>query len=232
MDSEQIIKYKEQLGEVGASLVSSGMRVGLGSGSTASCVIRSLGKRWQEEGLRFIGVPTSIASAKLAESFGIQLTTLGKCPELDIDIDGADEVTRKGFHLIKGLGGALLREKIVRYAAKTFVVVVDERKMVDQLGEHTPVPIEVTPFGWESTAKHLEKIGASIQVRVKTNISEFYKTDGGNMILDCNFGTIIDPIQLEHAIRSIVGVVENGLFINCTDEVLVAGHNGVEHLYK
>lgn len=232
MEAQEIVKYKEQLGEMGASLVSQGMKVGLGSGSTASCVIRSLGKRWQQEGLRFIGVPTSIASAKLAESFGIRLTTLGDCPELDLDIDGADEVTRQGFHLIKGLGGALLREKIVRFSAKKFVVVADERKMVDHLGEHTPVPIEVSVFGWETTAKHLEKIGATIEARVQVDKSDFYITDGGNMILDCNFGIIKDPIRLEKEIRSVVGVLENGLFVNCTDEVLVAGHNGVQHLYK
>lgn len=232
MDSQQIVKYKEQLGQIGASLVLQGMRVGLGSGSTAACVIQCLGKRWQEEGLRFVGVPSSIASAKLAESYGIELTTLGACPELDIAIDGADEVTHQGLQLIKGLGGALLREKIVRYAAKKFVVVVDERKLVTKLGEHTPVPVEVTPFGWEATKKHLEEIGASISIRVKRDHPDIFLTDGGNMILDCNFGVIDDPVQLEKEINSIAGVIENGLFINCTDEVLIAGCNGIQHLYK
>ena len=232
MDAQQIVKYKDQLGKIGASLVSQGMKVGLGSGSTAACVIRSLGKRWQEEGLRFEGVPSSIASAKLAESYGIELTPLGECPELDIAIDGADEVTHQGLQLIKGLGGALLREKIVRYAAKKFVIVVDERKLVDKLGEHTPVPVEVTPFGWEATMKHLEKIGASIKVRVKNDHPDFFLTDGGNMILDCDFGIIDDPVRLEKDIISIAGVIESGLFINCTDEALVAGYNGIQHLYK
>lgn len=232
MDTDDIAKYKEQLGEIAASLVLPEMRIGLGTGSTAACVIRSLGKRWQEEGLRFVGVPTSIASARLAESFGIRLTTLGDCPELDLAIDGADEVTQQGFQLIKGLGGALLREKIVRYAAKRFVVVVDERKMVDRLGANTPVPVEVTPFGWQATARHLERLGAVIRVRVKEDGKEFYLTDGNNMILDCDFGEIADPVTLQSQIKSIIGVIENGLFINCVDEVLVAGHNGVQHLKR
>lgn len=229
-DTSQIELYKQKVGEVGASLVTSGMKVGLGSGSTAACVVQVLGKRWQEEGLRFVGVPTSIETAHLAQSFGIELTTLGACPELDLDIDGADEVTRQGFNLIKGLGGALLREKIVRYAAKKFVVVVDERKMVDQLGDHTPVPVEVTPFGWEATAKHLEKIGAKISIRLKKESKDFFLTDGSNMILDCNFGLITDPVKLEKEINTIVGVMECGLFIHCTDEVLIAGHDGLHHL--
>lgn len=229
-DTSQIELYKQKVGEVGASLVTSGMKVGLGSGSTAACVVQALGKRWQEEGLRFVGVPTSIETAHLAQSFGIELTTLGACLELDLDIDGADEVTRQGFNLIKGLGGALLREKIVRYAAKKFVVVVDERKMVDQLGDHTPVPVEVTPFGWEATAKHLEKIGAKISIRLKKESKDFFLTDGSNMILDCNFGLITDPVKLEKEINTIVGVMECGLFIHCTDEVLIAGHDGLHHL--
>ncbi|CAI3937704.1 Ribose 5-phosphate isomerase (RpiA) (PDB:1KS2) [Commensalibacter communis] len=230
MDASQIEIYKQQVGKVAASLVTSGMKVGLGSGSTAACVVRALGKRWQEEGLRFIGVPTSVDTAHLAQSFGIELTTLGKCPELDLDIDGADEVTHQHYHLIKGLGGALLREKIVRYAAKKFVVVVDERKMVNQLGDHTPIPVEVTPFGWEATAKHLEKIGATISIRLKKESKEFFLTDGANMILDCHFGLITDPAKLEKEINEIVGVMENGLFIHCTDEVLIAGHDGIQHL--
>ncbi|MDI2091403.1 ribose-5-phosphate isomerase RpiA [Commensalibacter oyaizuii] len=239
LDQNQIDVYKEKVGEVGASLVTSGMKVGLGSGSTSACVVRALGRRWQEEGLRFIGVPTSEETARLAQSFGIELSTLGKCPELDLDIDGADEVTRQGFHLIKGLGGALLREKIVRYAAKRFVVVVDERKMVDNLGDHTPVPVEVSTFGWEATAKHLEKIGAEISirykkvsVRFKEDCEDFFITDGGNMILDCNFGLVNDPVKLGQSINDIVGVMENGLFIDCTDEVLIAGQNGIQHLRK
>lgn len=232
MDTQQVLYYKQQLGEIGASFITPGMKVGLGTGSTASCVIQALGRRWQKEGLRFIGVPTSIASARLAESFGIQLATLGECPELDIAIDGADEVTRKGLQLIKGLGGALLREKIVRYAARKFIVVVDDRKLVDVLGDHTPVPVEVTPFGWEVTVRHLEEMGASVRVRTGDDPSGFYRTDGNNMILDCNFGNIPDPVGLEREIRSIVGVIESGLFVNCTDEVLVAGHGEVQHLYK
>jgi len=232
IDTCQIDLYKQKVGEAGASLVTSGMKVGLGSGSTAAFVVRALGRRWQEEGLRFIGVPTSIETAYLAESFGIELSTLGACPELDLDIDGADEVTRQGFHLIKGLGGALLREKIVRYAAKRFVVVVDERKMVDQLGDHTSLPVEVTPFGWEATAKHLEKLGAKISIRLKKDDQDFFITDGANMILDCNFGLITDPAGLETEINAIVGVMENGLFINCTDEVLIAGNDGIHQVKK
>lgn len=232
IQDNKIDVYKQQVGEVGASLVSSGMKVGLGSGSTAAWVVRALGRRWQEENLRFIGVPTSVETAQLAESFGIKLSTLGETPELDLDIDGADEVTYQDFHLIKGLGGALLREKIVRYASKQFIVVVDERKMVDKLGDHTPVPVEVTPFGWQVTAKHLEKIGASIEIRMKKGSSDFFITDGQNMILDCQFGQISDPCGLSKEINTIVGVMENGLFTYCTDEVLIAGQKGIQHLKK
>lgn len=230
--TSQIDIYKEKVGEIGASLVSSGMKVGLGSGSTAACVVRSLGKRWKEEGLRFVGVPTSVDTARLATSFGIELSTLGQCPELDVAIDGADEVTKKSLHLIKGLGGALLREKIVRYAAKKFIVVVDESKIVETLGDHTPVPVEVTCFGWEVTVRHLEKIGATISVRLKKNSQEFFITDGGNMIIDCNFGLIHDPAKMENELRSIVGVIENGIFVQCTDTVLIAGHDGIHQLHK
>lgn len=232
MPADQMEVYKKEVGDVGASLIQSGMKVGLGSGSTAACVVRSLGRRWKEEGLRFIGVPTSNATAQLAESLGITLSTLAEYPELDIAIDGADEVEKGSLNLIKGLGGALLREKIVRYAAKRFIVVVDESKIVDQLGDHTPVPVEVTPFAWQATAKHLEKIGAKISPRKNKDNSDFYITDGKNMILDCNFGVISDPVKLDQKINAIVGVMENGLFTHCTDEVLIAGHNGLSRMQK
>lgn len=216
---------KRQVGLEAASLVEDGMVVGIGTGSTANYVIDSLGERVRQ-GLRFVGVPTSARSEARARALGIEIVGFASHPEIDLTIDGADEIEHGTLNLVKGLGGALLREKIVAAASKRMVVVADDRKMVHRLGEHTPVPVEVSPFGWESTARQLGLIGARVTTR-RSPKGELFVTDGGNMILDCALGSIEDPAATERAIRGIVGVFECGLFIGRASLALVAGQDGI-----
>ncbi|GBQ70310.1 ribose 5-phosphate isomerase A [Komagataeibacter intermedius NRIC 0521] len=211
-----------------ASMVRDGMVVGLGSGTTSAYMIDELGRRWAE-GLRFSAIPTSERSAEQARSHGIKLVTFASHPQIDLDIDGADEVEMGTLNLIKGRGGALFREKIVAAASRRFVVVVDESKLVRRLGHHMPVPVEVTTFGWELTATRLRDLGARPTLRLDQHGTPFC-TDGGNLILDCNFGEIADSVALARKIRAIVGVIESGLFIGRTSEVIVAGQDGLKHL--
>ncbi|QNT77476.1 ribose-5-phosphate isomerase RpiA [Entomobacter blattae] len=227
--SDIALPYKKEVGEIAASLVQDGMIVGLGSGSTATCFVESLGRRVTQQGLRCIGIPTSVATAKLAISLGIELTDFIHHSVIDVTFDGADEIEEGSLNLIKGLGGALLREKIVAAASKKLVIVADETKMVKQLGEHTPVPVEVTPFGWESTAHQLSHLGAQVAQRWG-NDGKLFITDGGNIILDCHFKEVKDARKLERDIGSVVGVVESGLFIDRTAEVLIAGSHGIKRL--
>ena len=216
---------KRQAGEEAAALVEDGMIVGLGTGSTAAFVIEALGRRWQE-GLRFTAIPTSKRSAALAGGTGIELSDLAAHAEIDLTIDGADEIERGSLNLIKGLGGALLREKIVAASSRKLVIIADDRKLVHHLGEHTPVPVEVTPFGWESTALRLGRLGAAVSPRQDRSGSLFV-TDGGNLILDCAFHVIEDPAGLERRIGGIVGVIESGLFIGRASLAIVAGAGGI-----
>jgi ribose 5-phosphate isomerase A len=204
------------------------MVVGLGTGSTAFFVIEGLGKR-VAEGLSVVGIPTSERTAAQARSLNIPLSSLAARPSIDLTIDGADEVERKTLHLIKGLGGALLREKIVAAASQQLVIVVDQEKLVDRLGDHTPVPVEVVQFGWQATAAALTKLGADPVLRHATEDHPLI-TDGGNYILDCRFARITDPRKLEKQVNMTVGVVESGLFIDRTSAVIVASEGGVEIL--
>ncbi|MFT9448116.1 ribose-5-phosphate isomerase RpiA [Gluconobacter japonicus] len=219
--------HKRTAARQAADMVKSGMVVGLGTGSTATYMIERLGERITE-GLHIVGIPTSEDSARKAKKAGIPLTDFAAHRRLDIAIDGADEVQRGPLHLIKGLGGALLREKIVAQAAKKFVVIVDGSKPVDHLGERAPVPVEVISFGWECTAERLSACGAK-GVKPRTDRDgNLFVSDNGNMILDCTFGPIEDPEELARQIDAIVGVVEHGMFLNMTSEVLVATEQGVE----
>ncbi|HXO01039.1 MAG TPA: ribose-5-phosphate isomerase RpiA, partial [Stellaceae bacterium] len=173
--------------------------------------------------------PTSERTAAQARSLNIPLSSLAARPSIDLTIDGADEVERKTLHLIKGLGGALLREKIVAAASQQLVIVVDQEKLVDRLGDHTPVPVEVVQFGWQATAAALTKLGADPVLRHATEDHPLI-TDGGNYILDCRFARITDPRKLEKQVNMTVGVVESGLFIDRTSAVIVASEGGVEIL--
>jgi ribose 5-phosphate isomerase A len=205
--------------------VESGMIVGLGTGSTADFVVEELAAR-VAAGLTIIAIPTSEHTAGLARQLGIPLAGFAEHRRIDLAIDGADEVERSTLDLIKGRGGALLREKIVAAASRRFIVVVDQEKLVDRLGEHMPVPVEVAQFGWQATAAALEKLDAAPELRQAGGRP--FVTDGGNFILDCHFGPIADRELTERLIKMTVGVVESGLFIGRSSAVVVATEGGVE----
>lgn len=220
--------FKRAAAEAAVQLVEQDMVVGLGSGSTAAFAIAALARR-HRQGLRFVGIATSERTAAQAAAAGIPLTSFGEHRQIDLTIDGADEVERGTLNLIKGLGGALLREKIVAAASHRLAIVVDGTKLVDRLGTRTPVPVEVVAFGLEATRESLEVLGAGVQLRGSPPDQPFV-TDGGNRILDCGFGPIADPARLEERIRRVIGVVENGLFISRADPVFVADSSGVHRL--
>jgi ribose 5-phosphate isomerase A len=207
--------------------VEDGMVLGLGTGSTAAFVVEGLAAR-VKAGLRIVGIPSSERTAAQAHRLGVPIATFAEYQKLDMTIDGADEVELGTLHLIKGLGGALLREKIVAAASRRLVIVVDQEKLVESLGEHTPVPVEVTPFGWQATAAALSALGC-IPERRYTGEQPFI-TDEGHLILDCRFGPIADPAALEDRIAMTVGTVENGLFVGRASMVVVASATGVEVL--
>jgi ribose 5-phosphate isomerase A len=207
--------------------VEDGMAVGLGTGSTATLFIRELGRRVQESGLRIRCVASSDASHQLAASLGLDVTNLAALPELDVYIDGADEVG-PGLALIKGGGGALLREKIVASAAHRFIVVADSTKIVSVLGRF-PLPVEVVPLALSLVQRKLEALGLHPRQR-KAADGRDYVTDERNFIVDCACSEITDPAQTAGAIRSIVGVVEHGLFLQMATLALIAGDDGVSEI--
>jgi ribose 5-phosphate isomerase A len=216
---------KRAVGEAAAALIEDGMLVGLGSGSTASLMVRALGRRVREQGLRITGVPTSVDTENLARAEGIPLAELGT-GRLDLVIDGADDIERGTLRLIKGLGGALLREKIVAEAGTRFVVIGDSSKVVATLGDRSPVPVEVVRFGQVATAGRLAALGGKPVLRLGRDGAPFV-TDGGNVIYDCaGFAPIRDPFTLQRELKSIAGVVETGLFLNVAQQALIAAPDG------
>ncbi|GAB3069135.1 ribose-5-phosphate isomerase RpiA [Virgibacillus ainsalahensis] len=223
----EVDQLKKLVGETAVEDIENGMTIGLGSGSTVYWMVKKLGEQ-VKQGLDITGVPTSTTTAKWAEEFGVPLTDFSKVQELDLTIDGADEVD-ENLHLIKGGGGALFREKIVAAAANKLIIIVDESKMVQQLGKFH-LPVEVLPFGWEVTTGNIAKLGCEPQLRQKNG--EIYITDNGNYILDCPFEKIPDPETLHKELKSIVGVVETGLFIEMTDKVIVGKGEKVEIISK
>ena len=227
-DTTQQDNWKRLAGEAAARLIEDGMVLGLGSGSTAAYVVRTLGLRIQD-GLRIVGaVPTSNATERLARELSIPLTTLDAYPELDLAIDGADEIDRR-LCLIKGGGGALLREKIVASAARRFVVVGDVTKQVQLLGAHFPLPVEIVPFALPLVRKRLEALEVIVQLRLKGD--QVYLTDNGNMILDCSFpGGIQEPGELQTQLKRIVGVVETGLFLDMAERAIIGGPDGIKEI--
>lgn len=212
---------KEIAGIKSADYVKSGMTIGLGTGSTAFFAIQEIGRR-VKEGLAVKAIATSIASEKLARELNIPIVGFADFDYLDVSIDGADEVN-PDLNLIKGGGGALLREKIVSYATKHYVTIVDESKYVDVLGKFK-LPVEVIPFGWEQTGRELKKLGADFVVRQKDG--ETFITDNQNYILDCDFFPINDPATLEAELHKIPGVAECGLFINQTQTLIIGKEDG------
>jgi ribose 5-phosphate isomerase A len=207
--------------------VEDGMALGLGTGTTAAIFIQELGER-VKQGLRVRGIATSTASHELAQSLSIPMTTFDECPLLDLAIDGADEVG-PGLALIKGGGGALLREKIVASAARRFLVVADASKLVTTLG-HFPLPVEVIQMAQSIVAQRLEELGLNPKLRHRSDGS-IYITDENNVLLDCSCGSIPDPAKTAADIRAIVGVVEHGLFLNMASIALIAGEQGVREVY-
>ena len=222
-------RQKQAAAEAAAALVESGMFVGLGTGSTAAFAIAALGRRMRE-GLRIAAaIATSERSDAQARALGIPMTSFAERQRLDLTIDGADEVARGTLHLIKGHGGALLREKIVASASARLVIVVDDSKLVDRLG--TFVPVEVVTFGWQTTQRRLEELGAAVTPRLGGD-GKLFVTDGGNITLDCAFGTIDDPAALERSIRTLVGVIDCGLFVGLATQVILAGDSGIRHFTR
>ncbi len=221
---------KRAAAEAAVALVKDGMVVGLGTGSTATFAIDALADRVRQ-GLRILGIPTSEHSAAQARDGGIPLTSLTEHRRIALTIDGADEIALGSLDLIKGLGGALLREKIVAAASDRLVIVADAAKLVDRLGATTPLPVEVVRFGWETTADRLAALGGDPVLRQGADDRPFL-TDGGNFILDCGFGSIADAAALEQLLSRVVGVVESGLFIGMAHLALVAGDAGVRELVR
>ena len=220
-------KLKEEAGIAACNFIKDGMKIGLGTGSTVRYTVIEIGRRISEDGLNVVGVPTSEATRELALEVGIPLVTLSESGGLDLVIDGADEFN-DDFSLIKGGGGALTREKIVAQSSKSMIVVADDRKQVETLGEFD-LPVEVLPFEWERTRDRISSICPG-EVTLRGG-SEPFVTDNDGYILDCSFGpSISEPKSLEMKILSIAGVVEVGLFVDICDAVVLASNGGVSTL--
>jgi ribose 5-phosphate isomerase A len=232
MDEDVLAELKSMAAERAADLVRSGMVLGLGTGSTTRPAVDIIGQRLQTGRLKdIVGVPTSEATRAQAHALGIPLGTLAEYPSLDLAIDGADEVD-PDLNLIKGLGGALLREKIVEIAARRFAVVVDESKLVDRLGTRGPLPVEVTQFAWEAHVRWLEDLGCRAELRREADGSPFV-TDNGNYIVHCTFRNgISDPLALSHTLIQRPGILEHGLFLGMATEVAVAHRDGVRVIQR
>ena len=220
--------FKVQAAHAAAELVESGMVVGLGTGSTAALMLQRLGERVEQDGLRIVGVPSSVATAEQARELGIPLRQLDDVGGLDINLDGADEVDPE-FRMIKGRGGALLREKILACVAARRVTMITAEKRVARLGVNAPIPVEVSQVGLNHTERRLQKLGAQTTIRLATSGSP-YLTDGGNAIVDCRFEDVPDPEDLDTRLQSVVGVFETGLFLGLCDLLVVGSSDGVQQI--
>jgi ribose 5-phosphate isomerase A len=221
---------KQTAAAAAADLVADGMLVGLGTGSTASYAIKRLGERFRD-GLRFTGVPTSVASAEIARVFGIPLIESPTATPIDLTIDGADEIGELELDLIKGMGGALLREKIVAVSSRRLVIIADETKLSTRLSGRVPIPVEIVAFGWESTRARLAALGCQTVLK-RDDRGLPYQTDGGNFIVHCKFDTLLEPAAVEQALSRVVGVVESGLFLRLATTALVATQAGVQRIER
>jgi ribose 5-phosphate isomerase A len=229
MDPSEQNQWKKAAGEAAAKLVESDMVVGLGTGSTSAYFIAALGRRVAEENLRISGIPSSEHTAALARSVNIPVTSFAEHMRIDLTVDGADEVEKETLYLIKGHGGALLREKIVATASKRMIVIADETKLSVRLGSLVTVPVEVVQFGWETTQKRLGELGGNAMLRMGKDGKAFV-TDGGNYIVDCAFGPMENPKETAHHLDHVVGAVEHGMFLKLAREVFVGGRDGVSIL--
>lgn len=229
--TEDISKLKQEAAARAVDFVKSGMIVGLGHGSTAAFAVKHIARLLETGGLRnILGIPCSLQVENEARGLGIPLTTLEEHPIIDVTIDGADEVD-PNLDLIKGGGGALLREKIVAQASRREIIVIDEYKLSPALGTRWPVPVEVVPFGLRSQVDYLESLGARVMVR-QTSRGDRFMTDHGNLILDCDFGPIADPKKVTSKLEARAGIVEQGLFLGLATEVIVANAKGVRHITR
>lgn len=214
---------KKTAGEKAAEFVKNGMTLGLGSGSTVYWMLKQLGEQ-VDQGLNIKGIPSSLRTEGWAKEFNIPLTDFSQVQRLDLAIDGADEVD-PDFNLIKGGGGSLLREKLVDASSDRLIIIVDESKMVHQLGKF-PLPVEVVPFGWEVTAQRIADLGAIPELRKKDG--DIFVSNNGNYILDCKFKQISNPKELHNQLKELLGVVETGLFIGMADLVIVGSGDSVK----
>lgn len=215
---------KRRAAEHAIELVNDGQVVGLGTGSTAKFAIEGIGRRVRE-GLSIKAVPTSLATERMARDVGIPLVDLNEVLFVDITLDGADEVDDY-FNMIKGGGGALTREKLVAFASKRRVILIDESKLVSKLGQSRSLPVEVLPFAWALSARRVSELGCVASLRERDG--QPFVTDNGNYILDCEFGAIGDPPALESRIKLLPGVIESGLFIGIADTLVIGFDDRVE----
>ena len=226
---ETLARFKQEAAEYAVQFIRSGMTVGLGTGSTAAFAVRRIAHLHANGGLcdtHFFA--TSSAVWRDAVGLGLPMLSEELPREIDVTIDGADEVD-PALNLIKGGGGALLREKIAAQASRREIIIVDEAKMSPILGTRWPVPVEVLPFGWRSQARYISSLGAEPVLRSVSGGAAF-RTDQGNLILDCRFGPIADPEELARKLESRAGIVEHGLFLNLTNDLIVAGPGGIKHV--
>ena len=224
-------QLKRQAAERAVDFIESGMVVGLGHGSTAIFAVRRIAELLDTDKLEnIVGVPCSLHIRDDAQKLGIPLSTLDEHPAIDLTIDGADEVD-PNLNLIKGGGGALLREKIVAQASRREIIVVDESKLSPALGTHWSVPVEIVPFGQRAQEDYVKSLGARPVLRQGNNGAPF-QTDQGNLILDCHFGPISDPDQLAAQLNQRAGIVEHGLFLRLATDVIVASEGGIRHLKR
>jgi ribose 5-phosphate isomerase A len=215
---------KEMAAAEAVKYVEDGMVVGLGSGSTASIAIRLIGDKVREEGIEVVGVPTSKTSDLLGRAVGIKIVDLDDHPTVDLTIDGADEVDPE-LNLVKGLGGALVREKIVAAASAVEIIVADDSKLVDYLGQKAPLPVEIVKFSFKTTVRRLAALGCRPELRIKDGSP--FVTDNGNYILDCRFERIEHPAAMESVINNTPGVVDNGLFVDMASKAMIGTKGGV-----
>ncbi len=224
-------KLKNKAAVEAVKNVESGMVLGLGTGSTANFAIREISRLLKEGSLKdIVGIPSSNQTEKLALELGIPLISFEQKSGIDLNIDSADEVD-PDLNLIKGGGGALLREKIIAQSSTRNIIVVDEQKMSQKLGTKWAVPVEIIEFSYKPVAKYLEDLGAELALRKNQN-GEIYRTDQGNIIVDCNFGQIENLGELNQALNGKAGIVEHGLFIGIADEVIIGKPDTIEYLKK
>jgi ribose 5-phosphate isomerase A len=229
-DPDPAAHFKRQAAVRALDYVRDGMLIGLGSGSTAEIFVAELGRR-VADGLRVVGVPTSREAERLALHYGMPLTELDAQSPIDLTVDGADEIDVRSLNLIKGHGGALVREKLVASASVQEIIIADASKLVAQLGERGPLPVAVVQFGWQHTAHEVEQLGCRASLRLRPDGQPFV-SDDGLYVLDCGFPPIADPEQLATALKRLVGVVDHGLFLGIANRVIIAGADGLRVLER